>query len=53
MVPVGQFVTDEEAEVKTEDRDFPSSPLGGTLCSQCRGFRVQFLVGELDPGCFN
>ena len=35
-MPVGQLVTDEEIEVKTEDRDFPSGPWLG-LCAPNAG----------------
>ena len=38
---------------KNSARDFPGGPVVKTLRSQCKGPRVQSLVRELDPACYN
>ena len=41
----------QSSEKKDKTQDFPGGPVVGTLSSQCRGSRVQSLVGKLDPRC--
>ena len=41
----------QSTEKKDKTQDFPGCPVVGTLSSQCRGSRVQSLVGKLDPRC--
>ena len=42
------MVFTDAAESRLMGKGFPGRSVAKTLCSQCRGPRVRFLVGELD-----